>query len=73
LNPPTECIDFHRDSLANLKESLDLMRGMKQALDTSDTGALTNLAGKAKTLYTRAEVLQRNEEALRKKFGIPNP
>lgn len=70
LAPPPACAAYHRESLADLDASLELLRGMKQALSASDADALSSLNSKATALRARSEALQREEQQLRQRYGL---
>lgn len=70
LAPPPSCAGFHRESLAQLEESLVLMRANKKAMQGGESDALTALLARAQSLRARADALQREEKALRQRFGI---
>lgn len=71
LAPPTPCAAYHRDSLACLEASLDLMHSMKQLLSAPGQGASgPDLTDQANAMKARTEALQRQEKTLRQRFGL---
>jgi hypothetical protein len=71
LQPPPPCAAHHRAGLADLDESLALMRAMKKALEGAEAeSSLPALGLRANALRLRAEALQREEQGLRQRYGL---
>jgi hypothetical protein len=71
LQPPQPCAAHHRTSLADMDESLAVMRTMKKALEGAESeSSLSALGLRANALRVRAEALQREEQLLRQRFGL---
>jgi type IV secretory pathway VirB10-like protein len=71
ITPPAPCVTHHRESLASLDDALEVLRSMKTAMESSDPVAqLANVSAKATALRSRADVLQKEEQALRQRYGL---
>jgi hypothetical protein len=71
LAPPAPCTAHHRESLGSLDDALEVLRALKAAMGTSDpAGQLTNVSARAQALRARADVLQKEETALRERYGL---
>ena len=71
VTPPAPCASVHRETLASLDDSLEVLRSMKSAMESSEPAArLASVATRATTLRSRAEALQREELALRQRYGL---
>ena len=69
LVPPAPCTAFHQKSLASLDDSLALLRSFRNSLTGSAT-SLDDLAFKATGIQSRAQALQREEKALKQRYGV---
>lgn len=73
ITPPQPCAAYHRESLASLGEGLELMRALKKAISSAEPDSpVLSLADRANALKVRSEALQRQEKALKQRFGLPN-
>jgi hypothetical protein len=71
LAPPASCAAHHHESLGSLDDALEMLRSMKTAMESPDPVAqLAAVAARATALRTRAEDLQREEQALRQRYGL---
>lgn len=71
LTPPAPCAAHHRESLASLDEGLELLRSLGTAVTSPDPATrLAEAASRATSLRSRAEALQREETALRQRYGL---
>lgn len=71
LVPPAPCAGHYRESLASLDDALGMLRSLKGAMESPDpVGALVGVAGRATELRSRAEALQREDAALRQRYGL---
>jgi hypothetical protein len=69
--PPPTCANFHRESLASVDDALAIVRSLKTAMESPDPAAqLANVAARANALRTRADVLQKEEQDLRQRYGL---
>jgi len=69
--PPAPCAEHHRESLACMEASLALTRGLRKALSSSSPDALPlDFSDRAGALKARTEALQRQEKALKERFGL---
>ncbi len=72
VTPPASCAAHHRESLASLDDALEMLRSLKTAMESSDPAAqLTGVATRAAALRSRSEALQKEELALRQRYGLP--
>ena len=71
VTPPAPCVSVHRETLASLDDSIEVLRSMKSAMESSEPAAqLAGVATRATTLRSRAEALQKEELALRQRYGL---
>ncbi len=71
ITPPASCATFHRESLASLDDALEVVRSLKAALGSPDPSAeFASVAARANALRARADVLQKEEQALRQRYGL---
>lgn len=71
LTPPEAAAAYHRESLASLDDALEMLRSLKTAMGSPDpTGQLGAVATRASALKSRSEVLQKEEGALRERYGL---
>jgi hypothetical protein len=69
--PPTACAEFHRESLASVDDALAVVRSLKTAMESPDPAAqLASVAARANALRSRADVLQKEEQDLRQRYGL---
>ena len=69
--PPAPCTAHHRESVASLDDALELLRALKSAMESSDAVAqLGAVTAQAQTLRARADALQKEEAALRERYGL---
>ncbi len=71
VTPPAPCAAHHRESLASLDDALDILRSLKAAMESSDPAAqLGVVIPRAQALRSRAGLLQKEELALRERYGL---
>ena len=70
ITPPPCCVEYHRQLLGMLAESVEMMRGLKAAIGKNDTAALTSLAASGGSLQTRANALDAEAKRIKKSLGI---
>ena len=69
--PPASCAAHHRESLGSLDDALAVLQSLKSAMESSDPAAqLANVAAQGNALRARAEILQKEEQALRERYGL---
>jgi hypothetical protein len=71
LTPPASCAAHHRESLGSLDDALEMLRSLKTAMELSDPAAqLSAVTTRATALRSRSEALQKEELALRQRYGL---
>ncbi|MFI5180045.1 MAG: hypothetical protein ACHQPI_01480 [Thermoanaerobaculia bacterium] len=71
VSPPTPCAAHYRESLGSLDDALGMLRSLKTAMESSDPAALLpGVAARGAALRSRSEALQREELALRQRYGL---
>jgi hypothetical protein len=71
IAPPAPCATFHRESLGSLDDGLEVLRSLKTAMESPEPATqLAGVAARANTLRSRADVLQKEEQALRQRYGL---
>jgi type IV secretory pathway VirB10-like protein len=71
LTPPASCAAHHRESLASLDDAMEVLRSMKAAMESSEPATqLANVSARATALRSRADALQKEELALRERYGL---
>ena len=71
LVPPSSCAAHYRESLGSLDDALSMLRSLKAAVESPEPAAgLAAVGTQAGALRTRSEALQREEAALRQRFGL---
>ncbi len=71
LTPPPSCAAHHRETLAGLDDAMDVLRSMKTAMESSDPATqLAGVSARATALRSRADALQKEELALRERYGL---
>lgn len=71
VTPPAPCAAHHRESLASLDDALEVLRSLKTAMESSEPAAqLASVSARANALRSRAEALQKEELALRQRYGL---
>ena len=71
VTPPAPCATHHRESLGSLDEALEVLRSLKAAMESSEPAAqLSRVSGRATELRSRADALQKEELALRQRYGL---
>ena len=71
LTPPAPCIAHYQESLGSLDDALEMLRSLKSAMESPDpAGQLTMVASRAGALRSRSEALQKEELALRLRYGL---
>ena len=71
LRPPAACAAHQRESLGSLDDALEVLRSLKAAMESPEPAAgLAGVASRATALRSRAEALQREETALRERYGL---
>jgi hypothetical protein len=71
ITPPAPCADFHRESLASVDGGIEVLRTLKAAMNSSDpAGQLARVSAQATELRSRADALQKEELALRQRYGL---
>ncbi|HQQ76765.1 MAG TPA: hypothetical protein PLB01_05380 [Thermoanaerobaculia bacterium] len=71
LSPPAPCVAHHRESLGSLDDALEVLRSLKTAMESPEPiGQLANVTTRAQALRSRADVLQKEERALKERYGL---
>ncbi len=71
ITPPAPCAAFHRESLASLDDALEVLRALKTAMESPEPATqFANVAARANALRSRADVLQKEEQDLRQRYGL---
>ncbi len=69
--PPPPCATHHRETVASLDDAIDVLRSLKVAMESSEPAArLADVSARATTLRTRADALEKEELALRERYGL---
>jgi hypothetical protein len=69
--PPPPCAAHYRESAGSLDDGLEMLRALRDAVASPDpTGALLGVSTRASSLRARAEALQREDAALRQRYGL---
>ena len=69
--PPAPCAAHYRESVASLDDGLAMLKALKAAVESPDpVGALGTVGSRATELRSRAEALQREDAALRQRYGL---
>jgi hypothetical protein len=71
LAPPAPCAALHRESLGSLDDALEMLRLLKAAMESPDAAArLSGVTTRAAALRSRSEALEKEELALRRRYGL---
>ena len=71
VTPPVPCAAHHRESLGSLDDAMEVLRSLKTAMESSEPATqLANVSTQATALRSRAEALQKEELALRERYGL---
>jgi hypothetical protein len=71
LRPPAPCAAHFEKSLESLDDALGMLRALKSSMQSSDPAAgLAAVSARAGILQTRAEALQKEDRALRQRYGL---
>jgi len=71
VSPPAPCVAHHRESLGSIDDALEVLRSLKAAMESPEPiGQLANVTSRAQALRARAEVLQKEERALKEQYGL---
>lgn len=71
VTPPAPCATHHRESVGSLDDALEVLRSLKAAMESPEPVAqLARVSTQATALRSRAEVLQKEELALRERYGL---
>lgn len=71
IPPPAPCAAHHRESVGSLDDALEVLRSLKAAMESSEPVAqLASITTRATALRSRAEALQKEELALRERYGL---
>ncbi|MEO8585554.1 MAG: hypothetical protein ABI584_05295 [Acidobacteriota bacterium] len=71
IPPPAPCAAHYRESVGSLDDALEVLRSLKAAMESSEPVAqLANVTTRATALRSRAEALQKEELALRERYGL---
>jgi type IV secretory pathway VirB10-like protein len=69
--PPAPCAAHHRESLASLDDAMEVLRSLKTAMESSEPATqLASVSARATALHSRADTLQKEELALRERYGL---
>jgi hypothetical protein len=71
VNPPAPCAAHHHESLGSLDDALEVLRSLKAAMESQEPVAqLANVSARAQALRSRAEILQKEELAIKERYGL---
>lgn len=71
LRPPAPCAAHYEKSLESLDDAVGMLRALKSSMQSSDPAAgLAAVSARAGLLQTRAEALQKEDRALRQRYGL---
>jgi|OpeIllAssembly_1097287.scaffolds.fasta_scaffold57855_2 hypothetical protein len=71
LTPPAPCAAYHREGLRSLDDAVETLRALKKALESPDPASqLAGFTARAESLRASTEALQREEAALRRRYGL---
>ncbi len=69
--PPASCATHHRETVASLDDAMDVLRSLKAAMESSEPATrLADVSARATTLRSRADALEKEELALRERYGL---
>ena len=69
--PPPPCAAHYRESAASLDDGLAMLRALKAAVESPEpVAALGAVGARATELRARADALQREDAALRQRYGL---
>ena len=71
INPPAPCSEVHQESVKVLHESVQMLVSLRAALAQGDVNQLQSFQSAATSLKSRTEALERRQQALRSKYGVP--
>ena len=70
IQPPAECVDYHRMAVTLLQESRTMITALRDGLKRNDSNALASVGASAQNMKARTESLAATEKALRARFGL---
>ena len=70
LSVPEPCREIHKTTLGVMKDSVDILRDLRDAVVQRNISELQALEGRARVLMSRVKDLDRQQAVLREKFGI---
>jgi hypothetical protein len=71
VSPPAPCAAHHHESLGSLDDALEVLRSLKAAMESQEPVAqLGNVSARAQALRSRSEILQKEERALKERYGL---
>lgn len=71
ITPPAPCRDVHQQSVKLLGDSIQMLVAIRAALAQGDVGKLQDFSLRATTMKSQAEELERRQNAIRVKYGVP--
>jgi hypothetical protein len=71
LRPPSPCAAHYEKTLESLDDAVGMLRALRNSIQSSDPAAgLASVSARATVLQTRAEALQKEDRALRQRYGL---
>ncbi len=70
LTAPEPCREIHKTTLGVMKDSVDILRDLRDAVVQKNISELQALEGRARQLMSRVKDLDRQQAVVREKFGI---
>lgn len=70
ITPPAACADYHARMIAMLGESVAMMKQIKTALASGDSGQLAALAASGSSLQNRASALEAEAKQIKARYGL---
>ena len=70
ITPPAECAGYHAKMIELLAQSQQLVRSLKQAMQSQDPSAIAGIAMTGEQLKTKTEALQTEAKAIRSRAGL---
>jgi len=70
ISPPSCCVEYHERMIGMLTESVQIVRQLKAAIASNDSGALTRLAASGNSLQTRATALEDEARQIKTRLGL---
>lgn len=70
LSAPEPCREIHRLTLDVMKDGVEILRDLRDAVVQKNISQLQSIEGRARELMSRVKDLDRQQAVVREKFGI---